>query len=167
MKWSRTSTNTIWYQTPDNEVIALKIKADKSRRYKDQCWEAVLIRQIEEAREVHIAKRKKAEHELQKAHFQQVLLNQNLEQIKHQPENTVKSRQRGIQERKEEQSKVDKANIDKRNKQAISKIESDYSSNSTTKTPETNQVSAEPKKTKKRQSLNSRLQASAKHKQEK
>ncbi|WP_105174764.1 hypothetical protein [Pseudoalteromonas sp. T1lg122] len=167
VKWSRTSTNTIWYQTPDNEVIALKIKADKSRRYKDQCWEAVLIRQIEEAREVHIAKRKKAEHELQKAHFQQVLLNQNLEQIKHQPENTVKSRQRGIQERKEEQSKVDKANIDKRNKQAISKIESDYSSNSTTKTPETNQVSAEPKKTKKRQSLNSRLQASAKHKQEK
>ncbi|TPH18082.1 hypothetical protein [Litorilituus lipolyticus] len=33
IKWSRTSGDIIWFQTPGNEVIAFKIKPDKSRRY--------------------------------------------------------------------------------------------------------------------------------------
>ncbi|TPH18083.1 hypothetical protein [Litorilituus lipolyticus] len=80
--------------------------------------------------------------------------------MKELPENTAKSRQRGIQERKDEQSTIDKANIDRRNKVAISKIETKYS-NETKSTDEPISKPSNKSATKrKRQTLNSRLQSS-------
>lgn len=124
IKWSRSSVNSIWYQTDDNKVIEFKIKADKSQRYEDQIWEAVAIRQEQYAREKHNAKRERSKKELEKDNYQQQLLANNLNQISRLPKNTSKSRQTGIQERKESQAKIEKAEINNRNQAAISTIAS-------------------------------------------
>lgn len=167
VKWTRTSGDTIWYQTPENKVIAFKIKPDKSRRYQRQAWEAIAIRQTEYARERHDAKRKKAQSELEKDHKQRQLLQGNEDEIKDLPVNTVKSRQKGIQDRKDEQSIIDKVNIDRRNKEAISKLETTYPGEGES----IDEAILEPsnkssKKKKKRQSLNSRLQNSKNQKKD-
>ncbi|SET05153.1 hypothetical protein [Thalassotalea agarivorans] len=156
VKWSRVSADLIWYQTPENEVIALKIKPDKSRRFMRQTWEAVAIRQHEYAREKHAAKREKTRQELIKEQQQRDLLDRNKEGISGIPENTVKSRQKGIQERKDEQAIIDKAQIDKRNKQAIGQIEKTEASEGDHEEMQTKPQTKKPKK----RSLNSRLQRS-------
>lgn len=156
VKWSRVSADLIWYQTPENEVIALKIKPDKSRRYMRQTWDAVAIRQQEYAREKHDAKREKARQELIKDQKQRELLDRNKAEIRGLPDNTVKSRQKGIQERKDEQAIADKAEIDQRNKQAIRQIEKKGSNKADGDEIQTRPQTKKPKK----RSLNSRLQRS-------
>lgn len=160
VKWSRTSGDTIWFQSPENKVIAFKIKPDKSRRYQRQAWEAIAIRQTEYARERHDAKRKKAQSELEKDHKQRQLLQGNQDEIKGLPVNTVKSRQSGIQERKDEQSIIDKSNIDKRNKAAISKIVTKHPDEGDSTDEPISKPSNKNAKKRKRKSLNSRLQNS-------
>lgn len=156
VKWSRTSTDLIWYQTSENEVIPLKLKPSKSRRYMHQTWEAVTIRQTEYGREKHEAQREKELKELEKDQQQRDLLDRNKEEISGIPENTVKSRQKGIQERKDEQAIIDKAQIDKRNKQAIGQIEKTGASEGNHEEMQTKPKTKKPKK----RSLNSRLQRS-------
>ncbi len=159
IKWTRTSTNIIWYQTPDNKIIPLKIKILKSGRFADQVWESVAIRQNEYAFEQHNAKREKSNHELQKDHYQQQLLAENEAQLIDVPENTTKSRQKGIQERKDEQIIIEKRQFDERNKAAIGKIENQPLSVSELP-PETGETKASKSK-RKHISLNSRLQRSS------
>jgi hypothetical protein len=167
VKWSRTSSNIIWYQTPDNEVISFKIKPLKSKRFSSQVWESIFHRQEVYARQQHEAKREKAERELQKDDCQREILAKNRAEIEGLPENTTKSHQGGIKDRKDEQSTIDKNEIDNRNKKSIAKIEASHSPSHQTNTELDNNQSSKKQGKNKRRSLNSRLQKSSRKNKDK
>ena len=102
--------------------------------------------------------RKKGRLELQKEEYQNSLLAKNYAEVANTPENTPKSRQSGIKERKDEQAKLDKQNIDDRIKAAIEKIESNESSMPDISEAHNIDQPAKTPQKKKSRSLNSRLQ---------
>jgi len=107
VKRIRDWTNEIWHKTPDGGFVELKLSnTNNESPFLDQHWDAVeQLKAALSARRHSLKQESRFNRALADARFK-FILDENLEEENHSPQNTTKSPQKGIQERMERNKRI-------------------------------------------------------------
>lgn len=119
IRWTKTSTNFIWFRADDGEIIPLQLKLSKSKRYANERWEAVLHRIEQYKDKQHEQENQSIEDMVNKERRIDELRAQNQSEVDQAPENSRKSPQTDIAFRKKMQAQLEKANIARKTQEKL------------------------------------------------
>lgn len=119
VRWTKTSTNCIWYRCDEGEIYPLHIDLKKSKRYADERWESALHQQELYKDKKHISEQKSLADEVEKEYRIDELRNKNKAEVDLAEPNSGKAPQTDIEVRKQEQAAIDKHAISQRYKRAF------------------------------------------------